>query len=82
VAEVVVYVSNEHDTGLAQALVERADGSTSGRAAAVSNLYGAALDTVPAVVLQAMQLKKQGTLPLTVADGHPVLSGRLPDDDL
>jgi catechol 2,3-dioxygenase-like lactoylglutathione lyase family enzyme len=77
----VVYVSNEHDTGLAQALVERADGSTSGRAAAVSNLYGAALDTVPAVVLQAMQLKKQGTLPLTVADGHPVLSGRLPDDD-
>jgi predicted lactoylglutathione lyase len=81
VADVVVYVSNEHDTGLAQALVERVDGSGSGRTAAVSNLYGAALDTVPAVVLQVMQMKKQGTLPLTVADGHPVLSGRLPEDD-
>ena len=80
-ADVVVYVSNENDTGLAQALVERVDGSGSGRTAAVSNLYGAALDAVPAVVLQAMQLKKQGTLPLTVADGHPVLSGRLPEDD-
>lgn len=80
-AEVVIYVSNEDDTGLAQALVERADGSTSGRTAAVSNLYGAELDTVPAVVLQAMQLKKQGTLPLTVADDHPVLSGRLPEQD-
>jgi extradiol dioxygenase family protein len=81
VAEVTVYVSNEHDTGLAQALVERTDGSTSGRAAAVSNLYGTSLDIVPEVVLQAMQLKKQGTLPLTVADGHPVLSGRLPTVD-
>jgi hypothetical protein len=81
VAEVTVYVSNEHDTGLAQELVERVDGSTSGRAAAVSNLYGASLDIVPAVVLQAMQLKKGGTLPLTVADGHPVLSGRLPEED-
>jgi catechol 2,3-dioxygenase-like lactoylglutathione lyase family enzyme len=81
VADVTVYVSNENDTGLAQALVDRVDGSASGRTAAVSNLYGADLDAVPAVVLEVMQLKKQGTLPLTVADGHPVLSGQLPEDD-
>lgn len=80
-AEVTVYVSNENDTGLAQALVDRAGASAPGRTAGVSNLYGADIDAVPAVVLEVMQLKKQGTLPLTVADGHPVLSGRLPEDD-
>ncbi|HEY1916989.1 MAG TPA: hypothetical protein VGH27_15575, partial [Streptosporangiaceae bacterium] len=72
-AEVTVYVSNENDTGLARALADRAGTSPAGRSAAVSNLYGAGIDAVPAVVLEVMQLKKQGTLPLTVADGHPVL---------
>jgi catechol 2,3-dioxygenase-like lactoylglutathione lyase family enzyme len=81
-AEVTVYVSNEHDTASAQALIGRVNGGDGlGRTAAVSNLYGSAVEAVPAVVLEVMRLKKRGTLPLTVADDNPVLSGRLPEDE-
>lgn len=78
---VVIHVSNEYDSETTQKLIDAVGPQPSGRTAGVSNLYGATLDSVPGVVLQVMRLKKTGTMPLTVADGHPVLSGRLPDED-
>jgi catechol 2,3-dioxygenase-like lactoylglutathione lyase family enzyme len=44
----------------------------------VTNLYGSALEGIPAVVLQVMRIKKSGTMPLTVVDDKPVLSGEFP----
>lgn len=80
-ADVMIYVSNEHDTAQARALIDRVGAAHNGRTAAVSNLYGAEFEAVPGVVLQVMRLKKRGTMPITVADGHPVVSGRIPDEE-
>lgn len=77
--DVVVYVANQHDSEVANQLVAEVGTPQSGRTAGVRDLYGETLEAVPAVVLEVMRLKKAGTMPLTVADGHPVLSGRLPD---
>lgn len=76
---VIIYVSNEYDSDTARRLVEKVGPSPDGRTAGVRNLYGETLDAIPAVVLEVMRLKKTGTMPLSVADGNPVLSGRLPD---
>lgn len=47
----------------------------------VRNLYGSSLDGVPSVVLDVMRAKRGNTMPLTVVDGHPVVSGELPTPD-
>jgi len=71
-----VYVSNDADGQLAR---ERAATIDPARAdIAVTNLFGAQLDGIPAVVLQVMRIKRSGTMPLTVVDGNPVLSGEVP----
>jgi catechol 2,3-dioxygenase-like lactoylglutathione lyase family enzyme len=42
------------------------------------NLIGAQQNGIPSEVLQVMMLKKTNTFPLTVIDGKPAISGRLP----
>jgi catechol 2,3-dioxygenase-like lactoylglutathione lyase family enzyme len=76
--DVMIYVSNEDDQSKALELISNIP-VVEGRTADVANLFGTTLAGVPAIVLQVMRLKRNGTMPLTVVDGHPVLSGELPD---
>ena len=78
--DVVIYVSSEADLCAAQELIDRVS-PIEARTARAFNLFGSTLDGVPAVVLRVMRLKRQGTMPLTLTDGHPVLSGELPSAD-
>lgn len=75
--DITIYVSNDadrdHVTDLASS-IEVPQGS----AIRAVNLFGADLDGIPAVVLQVMRIKRQGTMPLTVVDDKPVLSGEFP----
>jgi catechol 2,3-dioxygenase-like lactoylglutathione lyase family enzyme len=71
-----IYVSNDADRDAARRLAASADAASA--AVAVTNLYGAELDGIPAIVLQVMRIKRSGTMPLTVVDDKPVLSGELP----
>jgi catechol 2,3-dioxygenase-like lactoylglutathione lyase family enzyme len=75
--DVIIYVSTQKDLDLANAVIDSVP-SIPGRTAGAVNLFGATLDGVPAVVLQVMRIKRQGTMPLTLVDGNPVLSGELP----
>jgi catechol 2,3-dioxygenase-like lactoylglutathione lyase family enzyme len=77
--DVIIYVSSEADLCAAQLLIDQV--SLEGRTADAVNLFGSTLDGVPAVVLQVMRLKRQGTMPLTLVDGQPVLSGEMPNAD-
>jgi len=71
-----IYVSNGADGDIAR---ERARTVNATHATVnVTNLYGAHLDGIPAVVLQVMRIQRTGTMPLTVVDDKPVLSGELP----
>ncbi|WP_162907071.1 ArsI/CadI family heavy metal resistance metalloenzyme [Allorhizocola rhizosphaerae] len=75
--DIVVYVSNDTDRQQILDLI----GTTTvpdGSSIRAVNLYGAELDGIPAVVLQVMRIKRSGTMPLTVVDEKPVLSGELP----
>lgn len=76
--DVIIYVSSEADLCAAQQLIDQVP-PVEGRTAGAVNLFGSTLDGVPAVVLQVMRLKRQGTMPLTLADGQPVLSGEMPN---
>ena len=78
--DVIIYVSGDDGLRDAQRLIDQV-GPVEGRTAAAIDLFRATLDGVPAVVLQVMRLKRTGTMPLTLADGHPVLSGELPSVD-
>lgn len=72
-----VYVSSEDD----RRIVEAAGAGTAEfdeTTLRAVNLYGSTLDGVPAVVLEVMRIKRGNTLPLTVVDGKPVLSGEFP----
>lgn len=73
-----VFVSNEDDRETAQQTVDAVPQISEETIFAVTNLYGSALEGIPAVVLQVMRIKKNGTMPLTVVDDKPVLSGVLP----
>ena len=75
--DVIIYVSSEADLCAAQELIDCVP-LVGGRTAGTVNLFGSTLTGVPAVVLQVMRLKRQGTMPLTLVDGYPVLSGELP----
>jgi catechol 2,3-dioxygenase-like lactoylglutathione lyase family enzyme len=75
--DVIIYVSTQEDLDSANSVI-RSIPSTSGRTAGAINLFGSTLDGVPAIVLQVMRIKRQGTMPLTVVDSNPVLSGQLP----
>lgn len=75
--DVIIYVAHDKDLRAAEELIDSVQ-PVEGRRAAAINLFGATLDGVPAVVLQVMRIKRTGTMPLTLADGHPVLSGELP----
>jgi catechol 2,3-dioxygenase-like lactoylglutathione lyase family enzyme len=75
--DVVIYVSGDEGLRAAQEVINQV-GPVEGRTIGAIDLFGATLDGVPAIVLQVMRLKRKGTMPLTIADGHPVLSGELP----
>jgi hypothetical protein len=75
---VVIYVSSEEDLRAANEVIDRVP-PVEGRTASAVNLFGTTLDGVPAVVLQVMRIKRKDTMPLTLADGNPVLSGELPN---
>ena len=75
--DVIIYVSGDEGLRAAQEVINQVK-PVAGRTIGAIDLFGATLDGVPAVVLQIMRLKRKGTMPLTLADGHPVLSGELP----
>ena len=78
--DVIIYVASEADLSAAQELINRVS-PVAGRVAGAVNLFGSTLDGVPAVVLQVMRLKRTGTMPLTLVDGQPILSGEMPTSD-
>lgn len=80
--ELVVYVASDEDLATAQQLLASLGPLNPDHRAEAVNLYGFHLDGVPGVVLQVMRLKRTGALPLTVADGSPILSGEWPTPDL
>jgi len=73
-----IYVSNESDLTAAENLLGLLGPVTAEHEVVAENLWGGRLDGVPAVVLQVMRIKRSGTMPLTVADGNPIVSGRMP----
>jgi hypothetical protein len=75
--DIIIYVSGDEALRAAQTVVDKV-GPVNGRTIGVIDLFGATLNGVPAVVLHVMRLKRKGTMPLTLADGYPVLSGELP----
>ncbi|NND75591.1 MAG: hypothetical protein HKN44_11355 [Ilumatobacter sp.] len=81
---VQLYVSNDDDLRLANALIADADVERADRDVTAIDLYGSSLDGVPALVLAVLRVKKgQGALPLTIVDEIPVLAGEFPTiDDL
>jgi hypothetical protein len=76
-ADVIIYVSGEEDLRSTEKLIELVP-PVNGRSIGAIDLFGATLDGVPAVILQVMRIKRSGTMPLTLVDGHPLLSGELP----
>lgn len=87
--EIVVYIANENDGLIADRVFAEAAkriglaGLTQPRMR-YENLYGNDLAGIPGVVLRVMRIKQgDNAIPLTVANGHPVVSGHLPTvDDL
>lgn len=73
-----IYVSNGDDLASAEELIAVLGPHGREHEVVAENLWGGRLDGVPAVVLQVMRLKRSGTMPLTVADDNPIVSGRLP----
>ncbi|MEV0237997.1 ArsI/CadI family heavy metal resistance metalloenzyme [Nonomuraea sp. NPDC050786] len=73
-----VYVSSEDDRLKAQEILDAVPDVPDSVTLVATNLYGSTLDGVPAVVLQVMRIKRSGTLPLTVVDDKPVVSGEFP----
>jgi catechol 2,3-dioxygenase-like lactoylglutathione lyase family enzyme len=76
--DINIYVSSEADREAAQQLLDSVPDIPATATLRAVNLYGSTLDGTPAVVLQVMRIKRAGTLPLTVVDDKPVLSGQLP----
>jgi catechol 2,3-dioxygenase-like lactoylglutathione lyase family enzyme len=72
-----VFVAGEHDRIIAQQILDTIEAPDDAIMAA-TDLYGSALDGVPAIVLQVMRIKKKGAMPLTVVDDKPVISGEMP----
>lgn len=75
---ITVYVSTDEDRDRAQSVIDAVPDLPPDVTVTAVNLYGETLDGIPAVVLQVMRIKKSGTMPLTVVDDKPVLSGELP----
>ncbi|GIG90661.1 ArsI/CadI family heavy metal resistance metalloenzyme [Plantactinospora endophytica] len=73
-----VFVSSDDDQVAAQRILDAVPNVPDTVTLVATNLYGSTLDGVPAVVLQVMRIKRSGTMPLTVVDDKPVLSGELP----
>jgi catechol 2,3-dioxygenase-like lactoylglutathione lyase family enzyme len=82
VVELMLYVAGPEDLATAERLLAGFGPLPAGVRARAVDLYGSELDGVPGVVLQVMRLKRTGALPLTVADGHPLLSGEWPEREL
>jgi catechol 2,3-dioxygenase-like lactoylglutathione lyase family enzyme len=78
--EIVIYVAGNDDLHAAQKLLATVPATDTDEATRLDavDLYGSELGGVPAVVLQVMRLKRTGTMPLTIVDGKPVVSGELP----
>jgi len=79
--EINVYVSSEEDRAAMQDVFAGIGDTFQDSTFQVANLFGSMLEGVPAIVLQVMRIKKTGTLPLTVVDDKPVLSGELPNTE-
>ncbi|MDG4771683.1 ArsI/CadI family heavy metal resistance metalloenzyme [Solwaraspora sp. WMMD792] len=79
--KIEVFVSSDDDQLTAQQTLDAVPDVPDTVTLVATNLYGSTLDGVPAVVLQVMRIKRSGTMPLTVVDGKPVLSGELPTVD-
>lgn len=75
--ELIIYVSNQEDQSYSENLIQSISVGPEHRLKTV-NLAGTQADGVPSVVIEVMMLKKVDTLPLTVVDGNPVISGRFP----
>lgn len=84
--DIVTYISNEDDRlatedAFAQAAERIAQMGLDLPDLRAENLYGNTLDGIPGVVLRVMRIKRGNATPLTVANGHPVVSGTIPDAD-
>ena len=73
-----IYVASDEHRDEAELLVATASPDANDRQVEVTNLYQSALEGVPPLVLAVMRVKKGGTMPLTIVDDIPVLSGSLP----
>lgn len=85
--DIVTYVATEDDQLATERLLAEAaerivaEGLTPPELRA-ENLYGSNLDGIPGVVLRVMRIKRgENAIPLTVANGHPVVAGVLPSID-
>lgn len=79
--DIAVYIATDDDRRTVEDTFEelrRSVNGTTGLNLQATNLYGSELGGVPGVVLQVMRIKRANTMPLTVVDGHPVISGTLP----
>lgn len=76
--DVITYVATEEQARESQELFRSLSSLPHHCSVRTVNLLGAQQDGVPAEVLQVMMLKKTNTFPLTVIDGNPAISGRLP----
>jgi catechol 2,3-dioxygenase-like lactoylglutathione lyase family enzyme len=83
--DIITYVANDDDRAACEPAFavarERLGAAGSAASLRAENLYGTELDGIPGVVLRVMRIKKGNATPLTVADGHPVISGTLPTAD-
>ncbi len=79
--DVAVYVAKDEDREAVErvfAELRRSHGEDNGLNLECTNLYGSELSGIPGIVLQVMRIKRANTMPLTVINGHPVISGTLP----
>lgn len=79
--EMLIYVTNEQDMQEAELAFETLMPMPEGKVVRGVNLAGTQPVGVPSEVLQVMMLKKINTFPLTVIDGKPIVSGRIPSTE-
>ncbi|PSB03875.1 ArsI/CadI family heavy metal resistance metalloenzyme [Merismopedia glauca] len=75
--QIDIYVEREQDLDTIQHLNRSLEAENLPANLSGINLYTS--EEIPTQVLEVMMLKKEYTFPLTIANGHPVLSGRFPE---
>jgi catechol 2,3-dioxygenase-like lactoylglutathione lyase family enzyme len=82
--DIVTYVANEDDRRSTEEVFGQAAGRIEAAGLAASelrceNLYGSEFDGIPGIVLRVMRIMRgENVMPLTVANGHPVVAGTVP----